>query len=150
MATDFPITYSANHNGYDMQYFKPAAAATFKAFSLVVLNTGTGEVDECGADPALILGVAYSTAAMKTLYDGRVPVAILTADFEVGLCSATTPIATDVGKDWGIVKLASGNWSLDHADAVNTRVHCYRVDIAQGIFWCRFLAANLQSDAVVS
>lgn len=148
--SDFPLIYMKNHNAYDMQYYKPAAAATFKAQVLVVLNTGTGEIDECGVDPALILGIVHSTAAAKFLYDNRVPVAVITSELMVGL-SGVGLIATDVGKDYGIAKNGtSGNWQIDRTETVNTRFHIDEVDIANQIAWGKFLAANLQGDAIAS
>jgi len=149
--SDFPMgMYQAHHNAYDMQYFKPATAAAFRTHVPVVLNTTTGEIDECAADPALILGLVHSTATMKWLYDNRVPVAMFSPEFLLGL-SGVAPVATDVGKEYGITKAASGNWRIDKAKTGATgRVHVVRVDITNEVYICRVLAANIQSDAIAS
>ena len=149
--SDFPMgMYQAHHSAMDMQYFKPAAAATFKTHVPVVLNTGTGEIDVTGADPALILGLVQSTAAMKWLYDNRVPVYRFTTEAIIGL-SGVAPVATDVGADYGITKAASGNWRIDKAKTgVSARFHVFRVDITNEIYFCHPLATYIQSDATAS
>src|SRR5215212_3433138 len=144
MASDFPFTnISTNHDAYDVQYFKPDPAATFAAYVPVVQDTGDQEINEVGADPALILGVAFSTAANKWLYDGRVPVAILTSNFLIGFAVAGTLTAAHVGKTFGITKAASGNWRMDIAKTAGAsdRVYCRRVNIDRQIAYATFLAA---------
>ena len=149
--SDFPMgMYQTHHSAYDMQYYKPAAAATFRTHVPVVLDTTTGEINETGADPALILGLVHSTAAMRWLYDDRVPVAVLKPEMILGL-SGVTPVATDVGKDYGITKAASGNWRIDKAKTgASARFHVFRVDIQNEIYICHPIATYLQSDAVAS
>jgi hypothetical protein len=149
---DFPMgMYQANHDGYDMQYYKPAAAAAFATHVPVVLNTGTGEIDECGADPALILGLVHSNADMAFLYDNRVPVARFTPQFIIGLAVESGLVATDVGKDYGITKAASGNWLLDRAKTgASGRFHVVRADVTNQIAICVPIATYIQSDGIAS
>lgn len=130
--------------------FKVAAAAAFKAGALVVYSTSTDDIDECGADPTLILGIALCDAASKTIYPGnKIPVLVLDPTMVVGLSSATTPVEADVlDAGFGIEKTTF--WRLDHTDTSNIRVQVVEVDIPNGIFWVRFVAANLQADAIAS
>ena len=51
---------------------------------------------------------------------------------------------------YGIARLSSGNWAVDTTDTSNTRVIVKRVDIANGVFYVNFVAANLQFDAIAS
>lgn len=152
MASDFPAYVAYNHEDYDVGGFTIDPANAGKAGSLCVLNTGTNRIDECGADPALILGLMTGPFTARTIYAGqKMPVIILSDNVVVAMCSATTPDpAAHPGRSFGIVKLASGNWAVDFSDAVNTRVVIKKVDVNAGIFYCVFLPANLQGDAVVS
>jgi hypothetical protein len=151
MASDFPAYVAYNHENYDVGKYTIDSANAGKAGSLCLLNTGDNEIDECGADPALILGLMTGPYTARTIYpDSKMPVIILTSNVVVAMCSATTPAVSHLQDDYGIVKLASGNWSVDTGEAVNTRVNVVKVDIAAGIFYVKFLAANLQGDAVAS
>lgn len=151
MASDFPAFVAYNHDEYDVAAFPIASTNAGKAGSLCLLNTGTGEIDECGADPALILGLMTGPYSARQIYDGdEMPVVVLDSNVVVGLCSATTPSAANLEVEYGVVKLASGNWAVDTTETVATRVHVVKIDIAAGIYYCKFLAANLQGDAVVS
>jgi len=101
----------------------------------------------------LILGPGpASTRLQKPLpYAANVePVAILTPLTVVAMCSATTPDVSHITRAYGVAKLSSGNWAVDIGDTSNTRLHVIRVDVTNGIFYVRFLAANLQGDAVLS
>ena len=158
MATDFPIMYFRNPDASEVLYFTPDAAETIVVHDLVYVDTADvtgGNLKRCGADPTLILGRALSRypALEPTgdLYEGRLPVEVISPAEIFGMCSATTPIrATHVGNSYGIVRLASGSWAVDTTEAVNTRVLVVSVDEDNGIFWVRFLAANLQGDAIAS
>lgn len=151
MASDFPAYVAYNHEDYDVGAFAIDSANAGKAGSLCFLNTGDNEVEECAADPALILGLMTGPYTSRTIYAGaKMPIIILSDNVVVAMCSATTPSAAHVTRPFGVVKLASGNWSVDTTDVVNTRLVVKKVDIAAGIFYCVFLPANLQGDAVVS
>ncbi len=151
MSSDHPIQhYTGIERGPLNKYFAVASGQTFVAFALVTLNTSTGEISECGADPATILGIVQSDAANAFLYDNRVPVQVLDPNVEYGLCVTGTLAATDVGKVYGLVKNASGNWAVDLSDTTNTRVVIVRADVTNQLAHVQFLAANLQLDAIAS
>lgn len=151
MATDFPAYVAYNHEAYDVGKFAIDAANAGKAGSLCFLNTGDNEVEECGADPALILGLMTGPRTARTIYpDSKMPVIILSDNVVVAMCSATTPTDAHLERPFGIVKLASGNWAVDTTDAVNTRLVVKKIDAVAGIWYCVFLPANLQGDSVAS
>jgi hypothetical protein len=151
MASDFPIQYYSYKEGGPMnEYFVPDAAQTITFGELVFQNTTDQEIEECGADPALILGIAEGNSADKWLWDGRIPVHVLSPNVMIGLCVTGTLAASDSGKSYGIVKKASGNWAIDLSETVNTRVVVRKADVTNQIAWVQFLAANLQHDAIAS
>lgn len=151
MASDFPAYVAYNHEDYDVVACAIDAANAGKAGSLCFLNTGDNEVEECGADPALILGLMTGPRTSRTIYPAsKMPVIVLSDNVVVAMCSATTPSDAHLNRPFGVVKLASGNWAVDTGDAVNTRLVVKKVDAVAGIFYCVFLPANLQGDAVVS
>ena len=151
MATDFPAYVAYNHEDYDVVPCKIDSANVGKAGTLCFLNTGDNEVEECGVDPALILGLMTGPFTSRTIYPAqKMPVIVLSDNVVVAMCSATTPSDAHLNRPFGVVKLASGNWSVDTGEAVNTRLVVKKVDIPAGIFYCVFLPANLQGDAVVS
>lgn len=132
--------------------FAPEAAQVFLPYALVFYDTADDKIKLCGADPALILGFALGSAASKTLSpDGKVPVQVLDPDVIVCMSSPTTPAESHVTDAFGILMDATTKfWQADPTDAGNARVHCTRVDIPNGIFYVRFMAANLQLDAIAS
>lgn len=152
----FPPFLVAGADSYRVTGFVVDPAATFKAQNLVFFDTASHTLKVCGADPALIAGLslidASSAIGANNIYPGnKGPVAVLSSDMEVGLSSPTVPVEADVGNVFGIAADgATGIWQLDHTEVVNTRCVVTRVDIANGIFYVKFLAANLQFDAVAS
>ena len=158
MSSNFPIRYyTGTELGPMNQYFVPDATngANIIPGDLVFQNTSDQEIEECGADPALILGIAKGSYADKYLWQntagvGRIPVSVLTPAVKIGLCVTGTLAASDAGKAYGIVKNASGNLSVDLSETVNTRVTIVEVDVTNQIAWVHFLAANLQYDSIAS
>jgi outer membrane protein assembly factor BamB len=158
MSSNFPLQYYTGvERGGMNEYFVPDATngAAIVFNSLVFQNTSDQEIELCGADPALILGIAKAAYADKFLYalnggSGRLPVSVLSSDVMIGLCVTGTPVATDAGKDYGIVLNGSGNLSVDLSETSATRFHVVKVDLTNGIYWGYFIAANLQADAVAS
>ena len=151
MASDFPAYVAYDHDAYDVGAYKIDAANAGKRGSLCVLNTGDNEIDECGADPALILGLMTGPYTSRTIYaNQRMPVIILDQKVTVAMCSATTPTDAHLHRDFGVVKLASGNWAVDTTEVAATRVRVQKYDAVAGIFYVNFLPANLQGDAIVS
>jgi hypothetical protein len=169
MASNFPaMLYFTNvEGGADTQMKSPISTATFRPYALVVQDVSgggnDGTINECGADPALVMGVAMSAAIDANSPYGyvnaatnltKVPVVVLRPSMAVGLCvGAGTLVAADEGKEFGITKLANGNWSLDRAKVTvgtNTRVVITRAYVTQQIAICHFLALYLQGDAIAS
>lgn len=158
MATDFAPYVAYNHDEYDVLAVAVDPANAGKPGTLAVFNTGTNRLDECGADPALILGLMTGPYAARTIYPGsKMPVINLDANVAVAMCSATTPSDAHLQRLFGITKLASGSWSVDTTKSAGTeaspgtaRVKIVKVDITAGIFYCYFLAQFLQGDAIFS
>lgn len=146
----------------DIIGYVPLAAQAIVTGSLVVLSAGL--LNLCGANPALILGVAlepidtnpgYSPpfSGQTTVYTGRsskIPVALargLTIFSCRGVNGATdpvTPVQADVGVSYDVV-LAAGQWYINTASVANARATVVDIDIAEKIFYVRFLAANVQT-----
>lgn len=141
------------------------SGATFKSYALVVQDVSgggsDGTIDEVGADPASVLGIVMSDAVdTNTPYINVVspatkmaPVVVLRPSVKVGMAVNAALLATDEEKDYGIVKLASGNWVVDKSETVNTRVHIHRaarLDAGKELAIVTFLAANLQGDSIAS
>ena len=155
MASKFPPFFVAGADSYRVTGYKVDGAATFKAGNLVFFDTASQTLKVCGADPALIAGVslidATSAQGANNIYPGfKGPVAVLSSDMEMGFSSPTTPADTNIGVAYGLAAAADGTWQVDTTDVVNTRVVVTRVDAVNGIFYVKFLAANLQFDGVVS
>lgn len=159
MATDFPAAAVFGSQGLEplVQEFAMLSTDASIAGELVFFDTADNTVKECGADPANILGIVLGPGPASTRLQKPLPyapntqlVAVLSPDTVVAMCSATTPSLAHVARPFGVAKLASGNWSVDTTEAVNTRLTVIRVDITNGIFYVRFLAANLQLDAIAS
>ena len=100
--------------------FSEEASQTFVKGNLVFVNT-SGYLVECGADAALIMGVAAEDAHNGTQgqYDCAVDV-ILPGSVLIAKSNTTTD-QTHVGAPYGIV-LASSVWSVDISeDTTHTR-----------------------------
>ena len=149
MASKFP-PFIANNDKYPrVMYFTPASGATFGPNALVVYNTGTDVIDECGADPTSILGLSCTPASAKTIVaNGKVPVYVLDPDVMVGMSSSTTPAESQVMDVFGVEK--TGFWRVDISDTTATRVQIAQIDILNGIFYVRFSATNLQLDQILT
>lgn len=138
-----------------------AATQTFTRGALVFANTN-GQLVECGADPALILGV--STAAggnnasanvASQLVELAYPGTLFRAYADSSGGEGTGVLAlTDRMKGYGVAKSASGGyWFIDTADATNDRVVVWDswdepgfviTDVRPHVY-CTFLVANSQS-----
>lgn len=106
--------------------FYEAAAQTYKPGAVVQLVSGL--LQECGADPVLIMGVAAGDGKNASAGTARQTVYLAHPDilFKGNLSDATgTAISeqSDVGKYYGIAKDAvSGTWYVDKGDTTNKRV----------------------------
>jgi len=147
MASKFPVFIAHGQRDPLVAAYTVDASATFIAGALV-FKASDDEIEECGADPADILGIALMPAAQSTLYGGKVLVAILDPDVIVGMSSSTVPAVTHLLDPFGIAK--STHWQVDIGDTSNTRVHVIKIDTTNGIFFVKFMAANLQADAIAS
>jgi len=127
----------------------------------VFFDTADNNVKVCGADPALILGLCTGSGPASTLQQkpspyalNKSPVAVLSSDIIVGLSSTTTPSLAFVTRKGGLTKVTTGGrniWQCDTSKTGGTaRFVILDVDITNGIFYVRFLPANLQGQAVVS
>lgn len=151
MASDFAAYVAQGHDQYESLNFAIKSTNAGKTGAFCFFDTATDNVDECGADPALILGLMTGPYTSRTIYAGSLmPVICLTPGVILGLCSATTPVTAHLTRAYGIVKLASGNWALDISETVNTRCTVLRFDIPSGTYFVKMLAANLQLDSIVS
>jgi hypothetical protein len=149
VASHFPAFIAHHQRDPLVVPYTVDAAATFVAGALVFLNTSDNEIEECGADPANILGIALMPASAKTLYDGKVLVAVLDPDMVIGMASATTPADSHLTDAYGVVK-GTTHWLVDTSETSNTRIHVIKVDATNGIFFVKFMAATLQGDAIAS
>lgn len=155
MSSQFACAPATNYASDRIRYFPVTAGQTFILGALVFLTSGA--VSECGSDPANILGIAMAPAsvglaAAGSIFGGtNIPVFVLTPSDTIWMASSTTPVfATHVGTAYGIEKTT--NWRVDTTDTGATRV--VPIDVSntpqQEGFYVRFLAANLQLDAIAS
>jgi len=132
---------------------------TFKKGALVVY-VAAGTVSECGADPALVTGVALEAAASKPGWDaanspsqvtGRVQeVSVGMADRITtwsmrGINGGTdplTPTQTMIDEKYGVAKVGE-DWVLDQAEVTALVFEVVDIDIDNKIFFAKFLEAVL-------
>lgn len=107
--------------------FPEAAAQTFKKGAPLVLTVGY--LNECGADPALIIGFATRDGQDGTAAGDKTQTVELASPdtvFEGNIgdgSDAAVTAATDRGKAYGIAKRsADGKWYVDNSDTSNKRV----------------------------
>lgn len=154
MSSSFRAYVTRNIPG-DVERFLPHTPTEFVKGDLVFLDTATDTLRQCGADPALILGVAEVDAASSIIDpEGRVPVRILTPDTVVAMSSASVFDAAQIGNSVDIVDTAPGIWRMLLTTS-NPRVLIRGgVPAAQSldgtIWFVQFIAANLQFDAIAS
>ena len=135
---------------------------TFKKGAVLIYNAGgSGAVEEGGADPTPIVGVALEPAGSKpgfdaanspTVFTGRVQeVSVAKADAVTiwsgrGVNGATDPVIpllTHINESYGLLKTAAGEWVIDFAETVNTRLMIIDIDVDNNIFFFKWLAAQL-------
>jgi len=164
VASSFPAYVAQNYEaGTSVVEATPDSAGTgatgIRPGSLVFFDTATQLLKICGANPALIMGISevecdsarVRYTAQSLTPNGMVPVRILSPSAIVAMCSPTTPAVTHLFNATGHpVVNTSGIWSVDPTSTSNPRVQVVEIDITNGIFYVRFLAANLQGDAIAS
>lgn len=127
--------------GHRIRQYPLADGAEFIEGALVVLTAG--EVDECGADPALILGTALHDAGADP--DPSVLlVALADANATFVMQGTSAPALTDIGVEYGVAKHADGHWIVDKTDVVAPRVVVEKVYLSRAEFEVRVLPANRQ------
>lgn len=154
MASLFAARVAYGHDKSIVEEYTPSQVAgeTFIYGDFVTLS-GVNAI-RCGADPATILGLSevVSENARLLTPNGKVPVRTLTSECVLALSSATTPVeATHLNQSYGITRAAGGQWQLDVAKTgLSARVTVVRVDVGQGIFYCKVIAQYLLNDTIVS
>lgn len=158
MATsNFPPCVAYNFDGTTVDDYVPSTDAIIPG-SFVFFEVSSGTIKLCGADPALIAGIAEGglntggspSGVLAIIASGKMPVRKLSGRAVVALsCGTKTLVETDVTVAYGIVN-NSGIWSLDTTDTTNTRVVVERIDTVTNTAYVRFLSANLQFDGVLS
>ena len=134
MATSPRIAFTAvrtlNGMGIPRQEFKEAASTTFKAGAPLVV--ASGYANECGADPALVLGIATkdgqggSAAGDKSqpvimAYPGTVFLGNLS-----NAADNAVTAQTDIMTGYGILKHSgTGKWFVDKGETSNKRVQVW-------------------------
>jgi hypothetical protein len=128
----------------DCREFAEDASATYKIGACVLLAADE-EIEECGADPAAIMGVALHDAGNHPL-PGRCLVAVASSEHATFFFSGTRdPLLSDRNQKYGLVKDAGGNWVIDLTDTVATRVYVKDVDLTRGLYHVTILEANRQA-----
>lgn len=98
------------NQGRSVREYPLDGAATFLEGAFVLLNGG--EIEECGTNPASILGVALHNAGNLPLED-HILVALAKANSTFILQGNVAPVADDEGKAYGITKDGDGIWYVD-------------------------------------
>lgn len=141
---------------------KYKTAETFVDGAPLVIDAN-GELTECGADPAIIDGVALEGVATKPGWDAANSPTVVTGRVqEVSFAKAdrltvwsgrainggtdpVTPAQTNIDEEYGIVKTGT-DWVIDIAEVAATRIRIVDIDIDQKIFFFKFLEANIPSN----
>ena len=151
MATSFPATLAGGQPDVKVEEMALVAGATFTVGALLVYTPGaTATWAECTGSPVSIGGLALSPApGAASVTRGlpyqanQIPIALLDESTQVEMASATTPAATHIGNEYGVVK-SGNNWLVNISDTTNKAVLVIKIDITNGVFWVRFLASVLQ------
>jgi len=108
-----------------IEHFPEAASQTFEAGDLVFTNAGY--IEECGADPASILGLVMEDGHDAGAGDYQVPVLVFTEATFIEMCvyhsdpGANLIEDTDLRTLYGLVA-SNHKWLVDKTEVVNTRV----------------------------
>ena len=138
-----------------IRWYTEADSQSFVVGDLVYTNSGA--LTECGADPALILGVALADATNVTSGNASLPVLVLTNNTEVSMnvyhateASATFSDDSGLNTAYEINTPAAGIWTIDIAATSSTRVHITEYMDAKGDLymrcWVAFMGATLQAE----
>jgi hypothetical protein len=131
---------------HDNMRLPTAAGQTFGLSALVVLD-GSKNVTECGADPALIYGMALEPAGKDPEGAYTIVAPAFEGQFFWMPCSADPVIATHQNNSYGVAKDADGIWHVDFSDTTNKRVYVHQVDEDTKRVRVSVLEANRQISA---
>lgn len=107
------------HSSIPIWHAPEDPSETFKQGALLVLTAGTGQIAECGADPALVQGVSLTVASGVTGRDVPYIKPMRGLVFEVSMDESGGQgvyalVQTDLGKRYGAAKdSTTGYWYLD-------------------------------------
>lgn len=109
---------------------------------------GTDRVATCGADPAVILGLASEPAA-DVVEAGYALVWVADENTEFMMPTSSAPTAANINTAYGVAVDADGIWYVDFTDTVNTRVLVtdFADDDSRTAVLCKVLKANRQLNA---
>lgn len=121
------------------------AGQTVRPGFLVTLDAAGDATVLTAADPTAILGVALSSnEAGRIIYEATVLVALAKGNTYFAFRGSRAPTQDDVGDVYGLVQNAAGEWTVDFADAVATRVRIMEVHVDRGLCICQILEAHRQ------
>lgn len=147
------VAYGHDKGSYVEEYTPSQVGAEVFGYGDFVF-LAANVVKLCGADPAAILGISevVSEKARLLTPNGKVPIRVLSSECVLVMCSDTVPVeATHLNVAYGIVRDgATGIWKVDVAEVVNTRLTVVRLNVAEGLWYVKLLAANLTNDGIVS
>jgi hypothetical protein len=134
-----------------------ANGQTFTKGALLKLNAD-GTVSECGADPALIYGVALEAAGSRPGFSaannpllvqgGMQVVSVAVADRTTvfscrgvnGGTDPVTPAQTNIGEDYGCLKVGT-DWALDLAEVTTKQWRIVDIDVDNKVFFVKIIQA---------
>lgn len=142
------------------QQYPVTAAQTFIKGAIVIFDSGTqGNIIEASANPTQIVGVAlegaFTRPGNQVSFDSAV--VARTGPYNVinvaqanrqtvfsgrGVNGATDPVTTAqtyVGLSYGILRTSAGEWVVNIADAVVTRVKIIDIETSLNLFFFKFL-----------
>lgn len=136
MASNFPLHVGKGHDRGRVQIIPVKSGQTFIVGALLKLTSN--EVEEAGADPTALVGIAYAPASLGldsagSYFDGGtgIPVFVPGPGTEFFIASATTPVfATHHGVLYGVVK--STNWLLDISETTAVPFKVSGVSLSPG------------------
>lgn len=124
----------------------PLAAAQTFLTGAFVLRDGSGNIAECGADPAVIYGLSMEPATKEITDATKILVQQATESWRAWMPTNVAPTAANSGINYGITKGADGIWVVDFTKTGGTaRVYVHQVDTDTGRVEISVLAANRQS-----
>lgn len=153
MARIFQVARFPSGQAPNIQSMQHVTSAAIVKGSVLIFTSG--EVDIGGADPTPIVGVALEDIETKpgwepghssqvVTYTGRVEeisVAIADASTVFSGAGSSDPVIANVGVSYGIA-VASGVWTVDITDVVNTRVTITDIDTLENIFFFKWMPAH--------